>query len=139
VYTAAAAPAVGAESNNFWQHTRMAGLLNGVATATAALPGTHAAGGILGVQSQVSAAGGSTFGMSGAVVCAGSVPWKMAISIDAQLDDGNSDTGNVRSGASTAAANVATTAAVAGANGYGPTVPATATLEAGMVTICMKL
>lgn len=136
LYTATAAPAAATESNNFWQHTRMAGFLSGAATATAAAPATNAVGGLLGVQSQVSATGGSTYGMSGAVVCAGSIPWKLAQSIDAQLDDGNSDTGNVRAGAA-GAANLATAAAVSGV--YGPAVAATATLEDGIHTVCMKL
>lgn len=65
VYTAVAAPAAGNESNNFWQHTRMAGLLTGIATATAARPPTHALGGLLGVQSNVTAAGNLTYGMTG--------------------------------------------------------------------------
>jgi hypothetical protein len=136
LFTAIAAPDAGAESNNFWQHTRMAGFLNGTATATSALPPNNAVGGLLGVQSQVSAAGGSTYGMTGPVVCAGSVPWKIAQSIDTQLDDGNSATGNVRAGLS-GAANLATTAATAAV--YGPGVTATTALEAGMHTVCMKL
>lgn len=135
VYTAVAAPALTAESNNFWQHTRMAGFLNGTATATEANPSTNAVGGLLGVQSEVTAAGGSTYGMKGPVVCAGSVPWKIAQSIDAQLDDGDSATGNVRAGAA-GAANADTTSATAAA--YGPTVAATATIEEGIHTICMK-
>lgn len=136
LYTDVAAPAAAAESNNFWQHTRMAGFLNGVATADAALPANNAVGGLLGVQSQVSATGGSTYGMTGPVVCAGSVPWKIAQSVDAQLDDGDSATGSVRSGAA-GAANLATAAATSAV--YGPGVAATAALEAGMHTICMRI
>lgn len=130
-YTAVAAPAAGAESNNFWQHTRMAGLLNGVATATSALPATNAAGGLLGVQN-------GAYAMTGNVVCAGGIPRKMAISIDTQLDDGNSDTGNVKSGVSSTTVNAATTAAVSGEYIPGGATP-TAARDAGMVTICMKL
>ncbi len=136
VYTAVAAPAVAAESNNFWQHTRMAGFMNGIATAGQALPPNNAVGGRLGVQSQVSATGGSTYGMTGPVVCAGSVPWKIALAIDAQLDDGDSATGNVRAGAA-GAANLATAAATSAV--YGPAVAATTAGEAGIHTICMKL
>lgn len=134
LYTAVAAPAVTAETNNFWQHLRMAGLVNGAATATVALPGINAVGGLLGVQSQVTAAGGSTYGLSGPVVCAGSVPWKIAQSIDIQLDDGNSDTGNVRTGVA-GAANLVTAAAVSTA--YGPAVAAPA--AEGIHTLCMAL
>ncbi|MGE5027724.1 MAG: type II secretion system protein [Betaproteobacteria bacterium] len=136
LYTAVAAPAAAAESNNFWQHTRMAGFVNGSATATVARPRNNVVGGLLGVQSQVTAAGGSTYGMIGPVVCAGSVPWKIAQAVDAQLDDGDSATGNVRAGLA-GAANLATAAATAAV--YGPTIPATAALEAGMHTICMKI
>lgn len=136
LYTAVAAPAVAAESNNFWQHTRMAGLLTGVATATQANPPTHALGGLLGVQSNVTAAGGLTYGMTGPVVCAGSVPWKIAQSLDQQLDDGDSATGKVRAGAA-GAANLATAAATSAV--YGPAVAATAAAEGGLHTICMKI
>ena len=114
----------------------MAGFLGGVATATVAAPATNAVGGLLGVQSQVTATGGSTYGMSGAVVCAGSIPWKLAQSIDVQLDDGNSDTGNVRTGAA-GNANLDTVAAVSGA--YSPAIIAVAGVEDGIHTVCMKL
>jgi prepilin-type N-terminal cleavage/methylation domain-containing protein len=128
-YTATAAPGLANESNNFWQHTRMAGLLNGSATAAVALPSIHALGGILGVED-------AAYGMTGAVVCAGSVPWAIAQAVDIQMDDGNSATGSVRAGAA-GAANSATAAATATV--YGPAITATAALEAGRHTICLKL
>jgi prepilin-type N-terminal cleavage/methylation domain-containing protein len=134
LFNATAATGAAAESNNFWQHTRMAGLLNGTATAAAANPSTHALGGVIGVQSDISAAGNSTYGIMGPVVCASNIPWGIAQAIDLQLDDGNSDTGNVRAGA---IGVVATAAAVSGA--YGPAVTATAAIEAGVHTVCMKL
>lgn len=136
LYTAVAAPAAAAESNNFWQHTRMAGFMTGIATATQANPPTNAVGGLLGIQSQVSATGGSTYGMTGPVVCAGSVPWKIAQAVDTLLDDGDSNTGSLRAGAA-GAANLATAAGLSGA--YGPAVTATATIEEGIHTICMKI
>ena len=136
LYTAKAAPAVATESNNFWQHTRMAGFTTGIATATEANPPTNAVGGLLGVQSQVTATGGSTYGMTGPVVCAGSVPWKIALAADTLLDDGDSDTGTVRAGVA-GAANQATAAALSGA--YGPTVAVTAAIEEGIHTLCMKI
>jgi prepilin-type N-terminal cleavage/methylation domain-containing protein len=82
------------ESQAFWQHTRLAGFTTGAATPGAsgtgtALAGTNAMGGILGVQ------GGTTYAMSGNVVCAGNIPWKIALAVDTVLDDGNSDTGTV--------------------------------------------
>ena len=91
---AAAPPAT--ESQYFWQHTRMAGFLTGTATATAALPGTNAVGGLLGVQGGTSAA--PVYGMVGAAVCASNIPWKIAQAVDTVIDDGNSDTGTVRAG-----------------------------------------
>jgi hypothetical protein len=74
--------------------------------------------------------------MTGPVVCAGSIPWKIAQSIDAQLDDGDSATGNVRAGAA-GVANLATTALTAAV--YGPTTTATTVLESGIHTVCMKI
>lgn len=136
LYNVSDAPAAAAESNNFWQHTRMAGLMNGTASATSAPPATNALGGMLGVQSQVSAAGGATYGLVGPVVCAGSVPWKIAQAVDVQIDDGSSATGNVRAGAA-GAGNLATTSATAAV--YGPTIAATEELEAGVHTLCMKI
>jgi prepilin-type N-terminal cleavage/methylation domain-containing protein len=136
LYNAAVAPALAAESNNFWQHTRMAGLMSGVATGAEALPPQNAVGGVLGVQSQVSAAGGSTYGMTGPVVCAGSIPWKIAQSIDTQIDDGNSNTGNFRAGIA-GIANLATVNTLS--NAYGPAVAATVALESGIHTVCMKI
>ena len=134
LYTATAAPAVAAESNNFWQHTRMAGFLTGSATAGEANPPTNSLGGVIGIQSQVSAAGGSTYGMIGPVVCAGGIPWKIAQAIDTQLDDGNSDTGSIRAGAA-GVANLATAAAVSGVYGPGVAPPDAETLH----TLCMKI
>ncbi|MBK8759485.1 MAG: prepilin-type N-terminal cleavage/methylation domain-containing protein [Sulfuritalea sp.] len=134
LFDAIAAPAAATESNNFWQHTRMAGLLSGVATAAAALPQANNFGGVIGVQSHVTAAGGTTYGMTGNVVCASQVPWRTALSIDLQLDDGVSGTGKVRSGATNVTATATAAAAV-----YGPAVAASAVLEAGLHTICMKL
>lgn len=134
LFDATAALGAGAESNNFWQHTRMAGFMSGVATAAAANPPTNAVGGVTGVQSQVSAAGGSTYGMMGSVVCTSQIPFKIAQAIDTQLDDGDSATGNVRTGAAGVVATAAGTSAT-----YGPAVPATAALEAGLYTVCMKI
>jgi len=121
------------ESNNFWQHLRAAGLVSG----TGFNPASHAYGGLLGVQSDVSAAGGSTYGMVGPVLCAGSLPWKVAQALDTLIDDGNSATGSARAGAANAAANFAT--ANTTSNAYGPAVNASAAIEAGRHTFCVKL
>jgi len=135
LFDATAAPAVGTESNNFWQHTRMAGLLSGTATGAAALPSANNFGGVIGVQSHVTATGGTTYGMTGNVVCASNVPWRVAAAVDAQIDDGVSGTGRVRSGATNATPATATAVAAV----YGPAVAASAALEAGLHTICMRL
>ena len=138
LYAAATSPLTAAsESNNFWQHTRLSGLMGGSATATTALPPTHALGGLLGVQQPAANANASTYGMTGPAVCAGSVPWKIAQAVDTLLDDGDSATGTVRAGTASATANAATAAATATV--YGPAVTATAALEAGLHTLCMKI
>jgi prepilin-type N-terminal cleavage/methylation domain-containing protein len=79
------------ESRKFWLNLRLAGFVAG-ATDTIANGSTqplNAAGGIIGIQS-----GG--MGLAGTIVCAGSLPAKIAQALDAQLDDGNAQTGNVR-------------------------------------------
>jgi prepilin-type N-terminal cleavage/methylation domain-containing protein len=122
-----------AESEKFWQHTRMAGFLTGIATATTASPANNALGGILGVQSQITAAGASTYGMTGNVVCAGSIPWKIAQAVDTTIDDGNSDTGTVRAGLN--GVNLATTAGTSAAYGTAAAPANTDTIH----TVCMKI
>ncbi len=97
------AAAVASESQAFWQHTRLAGFTTGTVTAGAAgtaPDGTNALGGLLGVESGTTAA--PILGMVGNVVCTGNIPWKIAQAVDTMIDDGNSDTGNVRAGLSTA-------------------------------------
>jgi prepilin-type N-terminal cleavage/methylation domain-containing protein len=79
------------ESRMFWVDLRKAGFVSG-ATDTVANASTqplNAAGGIMGVQT-----GG--LGLTGTVVCSGSLPAKVAQALDSQLDDGNATTGSVR-------------------------------------------
>ena len=79
------------ESRLFWAELRLAGFVAG-ATDKLANAGTqpvNAAGGIVGVQH-----GG--LGLAGLIICSGSLPTKIAQSIDSQFDDGNATTGNVR-------------------------------------------
>lgn len=133
VFDAKVSPLTAAtESQNFWQHTRLAGFTTGSATATTAVPPNNSVGGILGIQSDVSAAGAATYGMTGAVTCASNVPWKIAQGVDTLIDDGNSDTGTVRAGA---AGVTATVAAVSGAYGTAAASGANDTLH----TVCMKI
>jgi prepilin-type N-terminal cleavage/methylation domain-containing protein len=89
------APGAATESNKFWQHTRMAGFMSGVATALAALPPANGVGGVVGVED-------AAYAMTGAVVCASLVPLSMAQSMDISIDDGISASGTFRTGAAAA-------------------------------------
>ncbi len=122
--------AVGTESQNFWQHTRLAGLTTGSATATDALPPTNALGGTFGVQGGV--LGSEIYGMTGATACTSLIPWKIAQAVDTVIDDGNSDTGTVRTGVAGA---IATAKTVSGAYG---TAAATGTNDT-LHIVCMKI
>lgn len=110
------------EGAAFFQHLRAAGFLIGETNATgaAALP-RNAFGGLTGI---VNAA---VLGHPQAtlMVCQGSVPGKSAAAIDAQTDDGNPATGNVR--------------ATQGAGNVAPAGAATAYNEAQTYTICATL
>lgn len=95
LFNATAATAAAAESNNFWQHTRMAGLMSGLATAAAALPPTNSVGGVIGVQNGTL---NPAYGFAGNIVCASLVPMSIAQSMDEQTDDGVATTGTFRAG-----------------------------------------
>jgi len=87
------------ESYKFWEQVRKAGL----AAEGTGLP-TNAVGGHLGVTGS-----NSTYlpisGVPGTfMVCADNIPTKLAIQIDATIDDGNTQTGSVRAVANGAAA-----------------------------------
>ena len=117
------------ESQNFWQHTRLAGFMTGDATATTAVPPNNSLGGKLGVQGGTE----NTYGMSGNVVCASAIPLKVAQAVDIMMDDGNGDTGTIRAGL---AGVTATTATIGASPAYGAATPAdTDTLH----TLCMKI
>lgn len=79
------------ETRRFWHHLRLAGFVAGDSTTAAAgsTQPLNAANGITGVQS-------GALGLAGTVVCTGSLPAKIAQSLDSQMDDGLSATGNVR-------------------------------------------
>ena len=121
------------ESQAFWQHTRMAGFLTGTVTSTTAPAGTNAMGGLLGVQDGTTTA---VYGLIGPVVCAGSIPWKIAQVVDLMIDDGNSDTGNVRAGAASTTPNNATAAATSLVYGTGAAAPAS---PDELHTLCLKI
>lgn len=126
LFNAQATPAATtAESNSFWQHERLSGFLTGNGTN----PPTNAVGGVIGVQGGV-----TTFGMTGNVVCSSNIPWKIAQAVDTQLDDGNSDTGNIRAGAAATVGTATTTSAVYG-TGFTPS----GTNTDGLHTVCQKI
>jgi prepilin-type N-terminal cleavage/methylation domain-containing protein len=126
-------PTITTESQAFWQHTRMAGFLTGNFTSTTAPAGTNAMGGLLGVQDGTTA---PVYGMTGPVVCAGSIPWKIAQAVDLMIDDGNSNTGNVRAGDTSTTPNLPTAAAPSLV--YGTGAPAPASTDE-LHTLCMKI
>lgn len=70
----------------------MAGLISGDTSTSLAIASgqpLNASGGITGVQH-------GALGLSGPVVCTGSLPAKIAQAVDSQFDDGNASTGSVR-------------------------------------------
>jgi hypothetical protein len=70
----------------------------------------NAAGGMMGVQNAVTA--GVGLGFTGLTVCSANIPDKVASAVDIQMDDGNSQTGQVRAQLQTTAnPDLGTTAA----------------------------
>lgn len=127
---------VSTEAQAFWQHTRLAGFMNGSATAGitgvgTAPAATNSLGGILGLHGGIT--GATVYGMIGAAVCTGSIPWKTAQAVDTVLDDGNSNTGNVRAGLAATPAMSNTAQLVYGTGAADPA--STDQLH----TICMKI
>jgi prepilin-type N-terminal cleavage/methylation domain-containing protein len=100
-YNAAASdPPLGTEeSNTFWWHLRLAGFIPGPTTGpgVASQP-TNAVSGMIGV---TTGNGGSTMGLSGLIVCSANIPDKIAIAVDTQTDDQNSQGGVVRANRTT--------------------------------------
>ena len=119
------------ESQFLWQHLRYAGLISGnPAGATNNAGGranpVNAYKGKMGISGTTAAWG---LGLRGTILCAGSIPGNAAEALDAALDDGLPNSGQMR--------------AVAGAGDVEPTgtVPATAYLDDGVTfyTICKSL
>lgn len=87
----------------FWQHVRLAGLATGTPdiASDAFIPRTSD-GGRLGIQSLSTfttikdAASGATAMVGSFVVCSDGVTGRIAKQIDVQLDDGETDKGNIR-------------------------------------------
>ena len=92
---AGAAPAAAEESNLFWQHLRIAGFVPGLTTgAGSGAQPQNASAGIVGVQNAVNP--GVGLGFTGLTICSSNIPDKVAIAMDTQMDDSNSQTGQVR-------------------------------------------
>lgn len=98
----------GGEGDEFWRHLRAAGFISGdpALTGGGALP-RNSWGGLVGVT-----AAGVT-GQNGRVICLSQVPGKAATAIDNRLDDGQPDSGSVRSTQGTSGTNNPPAAAAA--------------------------
>jgi prepilin-type N-terminal cleavage/methylation domain-containing protein len=99
-----------AESMLFWNHLRLAGFVSG----TGATNPFNAVSGKMGVQtgdgSGATPAGvlgetASTKLFTGLIMCSANLPDKIAISVDAQMDDGDGTKGSIRSMKQTAGPN----------------------------------
>ena len=112
--TLASSTATGPESVFFWHHLRLAGFLSG----TGADQPFNAVSGKMGVQTGNGPASSATPptaptavlagtgtnpppGFTSLILCSANLPDKMAISVDAQMDDGVGTTGSVRGMAQT--------------------------------------
>ena len=88
----------GTEALSFWDHLRRSGFVSG----TGAENPFNAVSGKMGVQTGDGAGDGAlgeaanTKLFSGLILCSGNLPDKVAISVDAQMDDGLGKTGSVR-------------------------------------------
>jgi len=102
------------ESYRFWHQVRLAGLAPGsIQVGTAEFEPRNASGGRIGVQS-IGANFTEIANMRGSyAVCSGLILGRDALQLDVTLDDGNTETGNVRAIATAnAPGNAATTADV---------------------------
>jgi prepilin-type N-terminal cleavage/methylation domain-containing protein len=115
--TAPAAPAaLGPEVGLFWLHLRLAGFVPGptLGIASTTQP-NNAAGGIIGVQT-------TGMGFTSNIICSSNLPDKIASSVDTQMDDAISATGQVRgqlqAGLNPAIVAAATNYVETGANQY---------------------
>jgi len=97
-YNSTASPAL--ESLNFWDHLRRAGFVGGAGTANP----FNAVSGKMGVQTGdgnlppagVLGVAAGTEQFTGLILCSANLPDKIAVSVDAQMDDGKGNSGSVR-------------------------------------------
>ncbi|MBI2311787.1 MAG: prepilin-type N-terminal cleavage/methylation domain-containing protein [Betaproteobacteria bacterium] len=118
------------ESFLFWQHVRLAGLAPGPTnTADATYAPTNSEGGRLGIQSNVGFASitGPTAMTGTYIICSAGILGRFVLQLDTTLDDGNPQTGSLRSILSSAIPGDASTAATVNAN------------EANAFTVCMGI
>jgi hypothetical protein len=85
------------ESRLFWWHLRQAGMIGGstdpAAAAVAAQQPLNTVGGMTGV---TMGTGPTTVGLNGLIVCTAGLPARVAVAVDARLDDGAPSGGAVR-------------------------------------------
>jgi prepilin-type N-terminal cleavage/methylation domain-containing protein len=104
----AAAASPEPESRLWWDHLRRAGFISG---AGAGQP-SNAAGGMIGVQTGDGTSAPPAAALGGLyalIMCSANLPDKIAIAVDAQMDDGVGTTGSVRAAAQAGNADVAAT------------------------------
>ncbi len=90
------------EATYFWADLKFANFFPGLTdtAAHAEAQPSNSVGGIIGVQN-------NALGMSGLSICMSAVVYKIAQSVDTQIDDGNAMTGSVRATVQTAGATLA--------------------------------
>jgi len=96
------------ETQQFWIHTRLAGLAPGPTTGQSDYRPTNSAGGMIGIQSNIAsgngafttitknAAGGASLMTGSYIICSTGILGKFAAQLDTTMDDGNPDTGSMR-------------------------------------------
>lgn len=81
------------ESCSWWDHLRRSGFVAGAGV----LQPFNAVTGLIGIQTGDAAGSSALGGITGLIMCSASLPDKVAIAIDAQMDDGAPASGSVRS------------------------------------------
>jgi prepilin-type N-terminal cleavage/methylation domain-containing protein len=81
-----------AEARLWWDHLRRSGFIAGTGLSHP----VNAMNGIIGVQTGDSAGGPTLNGFAGLIACSVSLPDKIAIAVDVQMDDGSGTAGTVR-------------------------------------------
>jgi prepilin-type N-terminal cleavage/methylation domain-containing protein len=83
---------------SWWDHLRRSGFVAG----SGVLQPFNAVTGLIGVQTGNGAGGAALGGFSGLLMCSATLPDKIAIAVDAQMDDGVPSSGSVRAAVQTA-------------------------------------